>query len=448
MNTVTGSPDLGSVRNWSTEYDGGDLGAVVRASRLVCSRTSCESNIASASSNIMVNSTVQAVLKDQNTCCSLYNDMITGSECSMPAILGKLDEHVVQKACCFPAMADSTHSSFCSSTNRQKVENKDKQIMPFSTPRFRREEPVRGHTRAGIESASTLSSPPMSVHLKSPPRPPTGSDRATLEDKVESSSSTVKMDSIADSFTTAKIAGSKRRKIQQRRIISVPAAEGAWNKQGGVGVPSDLWAWRKYGQKPIKGSPYPRGYYRCSSSKGCPARKQIERSHIDPTMLVITYTADHNHAWPTHRNALAGSTRQNAFQDKMQLLSAPNTSDVAAAYSPTVPDNPDTTVSLANQSTPEKGGPNSPLQKECLDKSLDQNEVQNHSTAALGVFRPTHMLDDDLFADLGVLPEYLKDFTIHSDEESASTVVDLFNLFNWSCSSSSSASTVDWSKPT
>lgn len=52
-----------------------------------------------------------------------------------------------------------------------------------------------------------------------------------------------------------------------------------------------------------------RGYYRCSSSKGCLARKQVERNRSDPTMFIVTYTAEHNHSAPTHRNSLAGSTR-------------------------------------------------------------------------------------------------------------------------------------------
>ncbi|GMI77457.1 WRKY DNA-BINDING PROTEIN 14, WRKY DNA-binding protein 14 [Hibiscus trionum] len=103
--------------------------------------------------------------------------------------------------------------------------------------------------------------------------------------------------------------GIKRRKNQAKKVVCIPAPAAANSRSSGEVVPSDLWAWRKYGQKPIKGSPYPRGYYRCSSSKGCPARKQVERSRTDPNMLVITYTSEHNHPWPTHRNALAGSTR-------------------------------------------------------------------------------------------------------------------------------------------
>lgn len=64
----------------------------------------------------------------------------------------------------------------------------------------------------------------------------------------------------------------------------------------------DQWSWRKYGQKPIKGSPYPRSYYRCSSSKGCLARKQVERSHLDPEVFIVTYTAEHSiHPHPITR---------------------------------------------------------------------------------------------------------------------------------------------------
>ncbi|CAL5196031.1 unnamed protein product [Lathyrus oleraceus] len=93
---------------------------------------------------------------------------------------------------------------------------------------------------------------------------------------------------------------SKRRKIQHKKVCEVQAEN----------LSSDIWAWRKYGQKPIKGSPYPRGYYRCSSSKGCLARKQVERNKSDPTMFIVTYTGEHSHPAPTHRNSLAGSTRQ------------------------------------------------------------------------------------------------------------------------------------------
>ncbi|KAJ0986338.1 hypothetical protein J5N97_004694 [Dioscorea zingiberensis] len=93
----------------------------------------------------------------------------------------------------------------------------------------------------------------------------------------------------------------KSRRTVEKRVVSVPIGDGDGprNKTGGEAAPpTDSWAWRKYGQKPIKGSPYPR----CSSSKGCPARKQVERSRVDPTMLVVTYSSDHNHPWPLPKN--------------------------------------------------------------------------------------------------------------------------------------------------
>ncbi|XP_010242110.1 PREDICTED: probable WRKY transcription factor 65 isoform X2 [Nelumbo nucifera] len=104
----------------------------------------------------------------------------------------------------------------------------------------------------------------------------------------------------------------KRRRSVQKRVVSVPIKDVDGSRLKGEGAPpSDSWAWRKYGQKPIKGSPYPRGYYRCSSSKGCPARKQVERSRVDPTRLVITYACEHNHPWPASRNSNSTASHSN-----------------------------------------------------------------------------------------------------------------------------------------
>ena len=47
--------------------------------------------------------------------------------------------------------------------------------------------------------------------------------------------------------------------------------EGAANDDG--------YHWRKYGEKQVKGSPYPRAYYKCSQ-EGCMAKKIVEKNPI------------------------------------------------------------------------------------------------------------------------------------------------------------------------
>ncbi|KAG8058661.1 hypothetical protein GUJ93_ZPchr0002g25122 [Zizania palustris] len=156
-----------------------------------------------------------------------------------------------------------------------------------------------------------------------PPPPPLLQQKVAEEEKLQKPAlkenlpvQTAAASAAASASARAQPGGprSKRRKNQQKKVVRHVPADG---------VSADVWAWRKYGQKPIKGSPYPRGYYRCSSSKGCPARKQVERSRSDPNTFILTYTGEHNHSAPTHRNSLAGTTRHKLPSSSSSSSSAP-----------------------------------------------------------------------------------------------------------------------------
>ncbi|XP_015581004.2 probable WRKY transcription factor 32 isoform X2 [Ricinus communis] len=66
---------------------------------------------------------------------------------------------------------------------------------------------------------------------------------------------------------------------------------------GDVGISSDGYRWRKYGQKMVKGNPHPRNYYRCTSA-GCPVRKHIETAVDNTDAVIITYKGVHDHDMP------------------------------------------------------------------------------------------------------------------------------------------------------
>lgn len=61
----------------------------------------------------------------------------------------------------------------------------------------------------------------------------------------------------------------------------------------------DGFNWRKYGQKQVKGSEYPRSYYKCTHPK-CPVKKKVERS-LDGQITEIIYKGQHNHQPPQSR---------------------------------------------------------------------------------------------------------------------------------------------------
>ncbi|CAA0838303.1 Probable WRKY transcription factor 11 [Striga hermonthica] len=97
-------------------------------------------------------------------------------------------------------------------------------------------------------------------------------------------------DSISGKTSNSSRCQCTKRNNKVRKTIRVPAISSK-----AADIPPDEYSWRKYGQKPIKGSPYPRGYYKCSAARGCPARKHVERATDDPAVLIVTYEAEHRH---------------------------------------------------------------------------------------------------------------------------------------------------------
>ncbi|KAB2090289.1 hypothetical protein ES319_A03G114800v1 [Gossypium barbadense] len=84
---------------------------------------------------------------------------------------------------------------------------------------------------------------------------------------------------------------SKARKKGQKRIRQ---PRFAFMTKSEVEHLEDGYRWRKYGQKAVKNSPFPRSYYRCTNSK-CTVKKRVERSSEDPTIVITTYEGQHCH---------------------------------------------------------------------------------------------------------------------------------------------------------
>ncbi|XVE54463.1 hypothetical protein DITRI_Ditri03aG0083400 [Diplodiscus trichospermus] len=68
----------------------------------------------------------------------------------------------------------------------------------------------------------------------------------------------------------------------------------AFQTRSQVDILDDGYRWRKYGQKTVKNSKFPRSYYRCTH-KECNVKKQVQRSSKDDEIVVTTYEGIHTH---------------------------------------------------------------------------------------------------------------------------------------------------------
>ncbi|CAI0438896.1 unnamed protein product [Linum tenue] len=138
---------------------------------------------------------------------------------------------------------------------------------------------------AGISPTALLDSPVLLPNSQVQPSPTTGSFPSTLlgyENASRNQSSV------------------QRRPLNGRSdVIHHPVEDqkSTFTGTGGGGRTSeDGYSWRKYGQKQVKGSEYPRSYYKCTNPS-CQVKKKIERS-LDGQITEIIYKNAHNHPKP------------------------------------------------------------------------------------------------------------------------------------------------------
>ncbi|XP_020275557.1 probable WRKY transcription factor 57 isoform X2 [Asparagus officinalis] len=141
--------------------------------------------------------------------------------------------------------------------------------------------------------------PPLDLTAEEQSRsPPSAPPSARSGDAVSSSSSEgteappemeeKPPETATSSSTSATNKGTKKgqKRTRQPRVAFMTKSE--------IDHLEDGYRWRKYGQKAVKNSPFPRSYYRCTNSK-CTVKKRVERSSDDPSVVITTYEGQHCH---------------------------------------------------------------------------------------------------------------------------------------------------------
>ncbi|KAI4385620.1 hypothetical protein MLD38_003622 [Melastoma candidum] len=137
--------------------------------------------------------------------------------------------------------------------------------------------------------------------------------------------------------TLSRRRNNRRSSDEERRTFLVSAS-----RIGNPEIPpDDGYTWRKYGQKEILGSRFPRGYFRCTHQKlyQCPAKKLVQRLDHDPSTFEVTYRHHHTcHMSSTAPSAVHPPSLQHLItsQDTTThvLTAAPTQASITSAAGP------------------------------------------------------------------------------------------------------------------
>lgn len=108
--------------------------------------------------------------------------------------------------------------------------------------------------------------------------------------------------------------------LQSDALTAQSDQKGSGSLSGAESLSDDGYNWRKYGQKHVKGSEFPRSYYKCTHPN-CEVKKLFERSP-DGRITEIIYKGTHGHAKPQPGRRLTTGIMMPIQEERSERVSA------------------------------------------------------------------------------------------------------------------------------
>ncbi|XVE80667.1 hypothetical protein DITRI_Ditri14bG0156900 [Diplodiscus trichospermus] len=198
----------------------------------------------------------------------------------------------------FPFIPNANDRSFISESSDKTKDNYFEDINASSFAFKPVAEPnssfLLGATSKSESSHQSQTVDPRKLHIQN-------TNRLSLQ--VDFSRSSTEKDTGSNNSADQRVFDHVGGGVEHSSPLDEPQDEGgdqrvSGDSMAGVGgAPSeDGYNWRKYGQKQVKGSEYPRSYYKCTHPT-CQVKKNVERSH-EGHITEIIYKGAHNHPKP------------------------------------------------------------------------------------------------------------------------------------------------------